>query len=252
MRPSPRSAMVLAAGLGTRMRPLTDTHAEAAGAGRRQGADRSCAGSAGRRRRRARGGQRASHRRPIERHLEGPHAPQIVISDERGELLDTGGGVVKALPRLGDEPFFHVNSDTIWIEGVKPNLGGSPRRSIPARMDVLLLLAPTATSIGYAAAAISPWRRTAGCAARRARGRAVRLCRRRDPRARAVRRMRRTGAFSLTACSTAREARPAVRPAARRRLDACRHARGDQGGAEAAILESAALSFAGLSTAALI
>ena len=48
----------------------------------------------------------------IERHLAGRTAPQIVISDERAKLLDTGGGVVKALAALGREPFFHVNSDT--------------------------------------------------------------------------------------------------------------------------------------------
>ena len=58
----------------------------------------------------------------IERHLKGRTAPQIVISDEREKLLDTGGGVVKALGAIGSEPFIHVNSDTIWIDGVKPNL----------------------------------------------------------------------------------------------------------------------------------
>ena len=86
----------------------------------------------------------------IESHLKGRTRPKIVISDERGELLDTGGGVVKALPLLGDAPFFHINSDTIWIEGVTPNLAPArARSSIPPRMDALLLLAPTAASIGY-------------------------------------------------------------------------------------------------------
>src|ERR687887_1469743 len=85
----------------------------------------------------------------IERHLAGRKRPNIVIADERNELLGTGGGVVKALPLLGDGPFFHVNSDTIWIDGVKPNLGRLAAAFDAARMDALLLVAPTATSIGY-------------------------------------------------------------------------------------------------------
>ncbi len=85
----------------------------------------------------------------IERHLADRQRPKIVISDERRELLGTGGGVVKALPALGDGPFFHVNSDTIWIDGVKPNLGRLAAAFDPARMDALLLVAPTASSTGY-------------------------------------------------------------------------------------------------------
>jgi MurNAc alpha-1-phosphate uridylyltransferase len=85
----------------------------------------------------------------IERHLKSRTRPQIVISDERAELLGTAGGVVKALPQLGDAPFFHVNSDTIWIDGVRPNLGRLADAFDPERMDALLLLAPTASSIGY-------------------------------------------------------------------------------------------------------
>lgn len=86
----------------------------------------------------------------IERHLKNREAPQIAISDERGALLDTGGGVVKALPLLGNAPFFHLNSDTIWIDGVKPNLDRLAETFDPAAMDALLLLAPLTTSIGYA------------------------------------------------------------------------------------------------------
>jgi MurNAc alpha-1-phosphate uridylyltransferase len=86
----------------------------------------------------------------IERHLAGRQRPAIVISDERGELLGTGGGVIKALPELGAAPFFHVNSDTIWIDGVASNLARLAAAFDPARMDALLLVAPTATSIGYA------------------------------------------------------------------------------------------------------
>ena len=85
----------------------------------------------------------------IENHLKGRTRPRIEISDERGELLDTGGGVVKALKRLGPEPFLHMNSDTLWIEGVTPNLPRLAAQFDPARMDILLLLASTTASIGY-------------------------------------------------------------------------------------------------------
>jgi MurNAc alpha-1-phosphate uridylyltransferase len=86
----------------------------------------------------------------IERHVAARTSPQIPISDERGVLLDTGGGVVKALPLLGDAPFFHINSDTIWLDSVKPNLTRLAEAFDPATMDALLLLAPGAGSIGYA------------------------------------------------------------------------------------------------------
>jgi N-acetyl-alpha-D-muramate 1-phosphate uridylyltransferase len=85
----------------------------------------------------------------IEHHVAVRARPKITISDERGELLGTGGGVVKALPRLGDAPFFLVNSDTVWIDGVQSNLMRLAATFDPARMDALLLLAPTASSIGY-------------------------------------------------------------------------------------------------------
>jgi MurNAc alpha-1-phosphate uridylyltransferase len=85
----------------------------------------------------------------IEWHLARRQRPQIVISDERKELLGTGGGVIQALPQLGDGPFFHVNSDTVWIDGVTPNLMRLAAAFDQARMDALLLLAPTTASIGY-------------------------------------------------------------------------------------------------------
>ena len=85
----------------------------------------------------------------IERHLAGRARPQIAISDERGMLLGTGGGVVKSLPLLGGEPFLHMNSDTIWREGATPNLRRLAEVFDPAAMDALLLLAPAAGSIGY-------------------------------------------------------------------------------------------------------
>jgi N-acetyl-alpha-D-muramate 1-phosphate uridylyltransferase len=85
----------------------------------------------------------------LERHLAPRRRPQIVISDERSELLGTGGGIAKALPQLGDAPFFLVNSDTVWLDGVKPNFTRLAEAFDPATMDLLLLLAPTAGSIGY-------------------------------------------------------------------------------------------------------
>jgi N-acetyl-alpha-D-muramate 1-phosphate uridylyltransferase len=85
----------------------------------------------------------------IERHVGVRMRPTITISDERSELLGTAGGVVKALPQLGDAPFFLVNSDTVWIDGVEANLARLAAAFDPGRMDGLLLLAPTTSSIGY-------------------------------------------------------------------------------------------------------
>jgi MurNAc alpha-1-phosphate uridylyltransferase len=76
--------------------------------------------------------------------------PRVIISDERDVVLGTGGAVVKALPLLGQQPFFHLNADTMWIDGVRPNLARLADGFDPARMDILLLMAPTASSIGYA------------------------------------------------------------------------------------------------------
>jgi N-acetyl-alpha-D-muramate 1-phosphate uridylyltransferase len=85
----------------------------------------------------------------LETHLAARKRPKIVISDERATLLGTGGGIAKALPLLGDAPFFLVNSDTVWIDGVKPNFVRLAEAFDAATMDVLLLLAATAGSVGY-------------------------------------------------------------------------------------------------------
>ena len=84
----------------------------------------------------------------IARHVAARRAPRIVLSHE-DELLDTGGGVKKALPLLGDAPFFVVNSDLLWTDGAEPALGRLARAWDDARMDTLLLLQPTARAYGY-------------------------------------------------------------------------------------------------------
>jgi len=85
----------------------------------------------------------------LERHLAARKAPRVIISDERDELLGTGGGIAKALPKLGDAPFFLINSDTFWLDGIKPNLARLANRFDGNAMEALLLLAPTTGSIGY-------------------------------------------------------------------------------------------------------
>jgi N-acetyl-alpha-D-muramate 1-phosphate uridylyltransferase len=147
MATMPRRAMVLAAGLGARMKPLTDRIPKPlVKVGGKALIDYVLERLAAMRVERI--VVNVHHlAETLERHLAGRR--DIVISDERGQLLETGGGVVKALPLLGGEPFFLVNSDTIWIDGAKSNLARLAGAFDPARMDALLLLAPAATSVGY-------------------------------------------------------------------------------------------------------
>ncbi|MBV9637349.1 MAG: nucleotidyltransferase family protein [Methylobacteriaceae bacterium] len=84
----------------------------------------------------------------IEAHLTPRRRPRIVISDERSKLLDQGGGIRKALPELGRKPFFICNTDALWLEGPRSNLRRFTAAWDPERMDVLLLVADTATSVG--------------------------------------------------------------------------------------------------------
>jgi MurNAc alpha-1-phosphate uridylyltransferase len=85
----------------------------------------------------------------IEQHVSRRQRPRIVISDERCALLDTGGGVVKALPLLGTRPFLVHNSDSAWIEDGTSNLQALAGAFDAHCMDGLLLLADRATSLGY-------------------------------------------------------------------------------------------------------
>jgi MurNAc alpha-1-phosphate uridylyltransferase len=85
----------------------------------------------------------------VERHLASRQHPQIIISDEREGLLGTGGGIARALPKLGAAAFFLVNSDTLWLDGAKPNFTRLAESFEQTAMDALLLLSPTTGSLGY-------------------------------------------------------------------------------------------------------
>src|ERR1700680_3700389 len=149
MSVKPTKAMVLAAGLGVRMRPLTDRMPKplVPVAGRPlldHVLDK--LGDAG-----VREAVVNVHYLPdqIIEYVAGRTQPRIIISDERDLVLGTGGGVVKALPLLGPAPFFHVNADTLWIDGVRTNLARLAETFDPSRMGILLLIAATTSSIGY-------------------------------------------------------------------------------------------------------
>ena len=142
-----RSAMVLAAGFGTRLRPLTETVpkplVELNGRTLLDHAiDRLALA----------GVERVVvnvHYKAemVAAHLAGRSQPRIEISHE-AELLDTGGGVAHALPLL-DQAFFVLNSDVFWLDGEDSTLPRLSRAFDPERMDAVLLLQETATAVGY-------------------------------------------------------------------------------------------------------
>ncbi|HEV7414510.1 MAG TPA: nucleotidyltransferase family protein [Tianweitania sediminis] len=145
----PRAAMVLAAGLGKRMRPiteripkplvpvagktlldwgldaLTEAGVEHAVVNVHHLADQ------------------------IEAHLAGRANPHITISDERAGLLDSAGGIVKALPSLGTEPFFILNADTFWLDKGPSSLVRMAETWNAGEMDILLMLASTDSATGH-------------------------------------------------------------------------------------------------------
>ena len=127
----PTKAMVLAAGLGVRMRPLTDKIPKplvrVAGQALLDHVLDKLGGA---------GVSEAIvnvHYLPdqIIDHVAGRTGPRVTISDERDEVLGTGGGVVRALPLLGAAPFFLVNADTLWIDGVRANLARLQNDRVP-------------------------------------------------------------------------------------------------------------------------
>jgi len=142
-------AMVLAAGLGTRMRPLTDDRPKAlvevagkplidhmldrlheAGAAAAVVNVHYFADS-------------------LERHLQGRNQPRVLISDEREALLETGGGLKKARALLGEEPVWAANIDSVWTEGAAPALAKLAAAWDSERMDACLLLAPLERASGF-------------------------------------------------------------------------------------------------------
>jgi MurNAc alpha-1-phosphate uridylyltransferase len=147
-----KRAMLLAAGLGVRMRPLTETrpkpliqvsgralldhaldHLAAAGVETVVINTHWL------------GDQIARH---VADRVTGRTAPRIVLSQEAA-LLETGGGVVKALPALGDAPFFVINADSLWLDGTTSALARLAAAWRDDSMDALLLLHRTVSAVGY-------------------------------------------------------------------------------------------------------
>lgn len=145
----PKSAMVLAAGMGVRMRPLTEQVPKPMV----RLAERPLIDHVLDRISDTGVGKAVvnvhHHADQLITHLKSRERPRIQISDERKLLLDTGGGVKKALSKLGTEPFLIHNSDSLWIDGVESNLVRLARSFDPDRMDCLLLLALGSSSLGY-------------------------------------------------------------------------------------------------------
>ena len=148
---SPKTAMVLAAGLGTRMRPLTDTRpkalVEVAGKALidhtldrlvEVGVERAVVNV-------------HAFADQMEAHLAGRRDLEILISDEREAPLETGGGVKKARALLGEAPIWVANSDYVWIGGPGPGggLAEVARAWNPARMDSCVIVIPKARTLGF-------------------------------------------------------------------------------------------------------
>ena len=144
----PKTAMIFAAGLGARMRPITDALpkplVKVGGAAlidycldrfAENGVERAIVNV---------------HwlADQIEAHLATRTKPRIVISDERARLLDQGGGIKRVLPQLGEAPFFLCNTDAFWIEGPRSNLRRLAELFDPERMDAALLVASAAGAVG--------------------------------------------------------------------------------------------------------
>lgn len=146
---TPRTAMVLAAGLGTRMQPLTDDRPKALVSVRGRALidhvlDRLIGA----------GVKRAvinvhSFADMLEAHVRRRNDIEIVISDERGKLMETGGGVRQARPLLGDAPIVVCNIDSVWDEPHGSAIARLAQGYDPARMPARLMLAAMDQCLGF-------------------------------------------------------------------------------------------------------
>lgn len=149
MSDAPKTAMVLAAGLGTRMRPLTDTRpkalVEVAGKAlidhtldrlAEVGVERAVVNV-------------HAFADQMEAHLARRTDLEILISDERDALLETGGGMKKARSLLGEAPIWVANSDYVWIDEGEPGLARVAATWDPARMDACLIVVPKDRTLGF-------------------------------------------------------------------------------------------------------
>ena len=145
----PKTAMILAAGLGKRMHPITQTMPKplvkvqgkamldrGLDALERVGVEQTVVNV-------------HHHAGQLENYLQSRVSPEILISDERAQLLDSGGGVKNALSLLGDKPFYLLNGDSFWIEGSRPNLQRMAEIWDEDKMDLLMLLANMTTAVGF-------------------------------------------------------------------------------------------------------
>ena len=145
----PTRAMVMAAGLGTRMRPLTNDRPKplVVVGGKTlidHALDRLVAAGV------TMAVINAHYRLDmLKAHLAKRKDIEIRISEEHDELLGTGGGILKALPNFAGEPFFVLNSDSVWVEGMGRALDRMKERWDPAEMDALLLMASMVTAMGF-------------------------------------------------------------------------------------------------------
>lgn len=149
MRPGPKTAMVMAAGLGTRMRPLTDTRPKALVEVKGKpliayvidplvaaGVERVVVNV-------------HAHADQLEAYLRGRRDAEFLVSDERARLLETGGGVKHARALLGEAPIFRCNSDYVWLKPGTPVLDELVAAWDPARMDSLVTVVPKARTVGF-------------------------------------------------------------------------------------------------------